>query len=87
MKVKDSFVLRKIAGSSVVVPIGSETADFNGMMTLNETGAMLFGMLSKDRSIEDLTNAMLSEYDVSAAEAEADVKVFVETLEKAGMLE
>ncbi len=87
MKVKDSFVLRKIAGSNVVVPIGSETADFNGMMTLNETGAMLFGMLSKDRSLEDLTNAMLSEYDVSAADAEADVKAFVETLEKAGMLE
>ena len=87
MKVKDSFVLRKIAGSNVVVPIGSETADFNGMMTLNETGAMLFGMLGKDRSIEDLTNAMLSEYDVSAAEAEADVKSFIETLEKAGMLE
>ena len=87
MKVKDSFVLRKIAGSNVVVPIGSETADFNGMMTLNETGAMLFGMLKKDRSIEDLTNAMLSEYDVSAAEAEEDVKAFVETLEKAGMLE
>ncbi len=87
MKVKDSFVLRKIAGSNVVVPIGSETADFNGMMTLNETGAMLFEMLSKDRSIEDLTNAMLSEYDVSAADAEADVKAFVETLEKSGMLE
>lgn len=87
MKVKNSFVLRKIAGSNVVVPIGSETADFNGMMTLNETGAMLFGMLSKERSIEDLTNAMLSEYDVSAAEAEEDVKAFVETLEKAGMLE
>ena len=87
MKVKDSFVLRKIAGSNVVVPIGSETADFNGMMTLNETGAMLFGMLSKDRSIEDLTNAMLSEYDVSATEAEEDVKAFVKTLENAGMLE
>ena len=87
MKVKNSFVLRKIAGSNVVVPIGSETADFNGMMTLNETGAMLFAMLDKDRSVEDLTNAMLSEYDVSAAEAEADVKAFVETLEKAGMLE
>lgn len=87
MKVKDSFVLRKIAGSNVVVPIGSETADFNGMMTLNETGAMLFGMLSKDRSIEDLTNAMLSEYDVSATEAEEDVKAFVKALENAGMLE
>ena len=87
MKVKDSFVLRKIAGSNVVVPIGSETADFNGMMTLNETGAMLFAMLNKDRSIDDLTNAVLSEYDVSAKEAEEDVKAFVETLEKAGMLE
>ncbi len=87
MKVKNSFVLRKIAGSNVVVPIGSEMADFNGMMTLNETGAMLFGMLNKDRTIKELTDAMLSEYDVTASEAEQDVKSFIETLEKAGMLE
>ena len=35
MKVKDGFVLRAIAGSNIVVPVGAATAQFNGMITLN----------------------------------------------------
>lgn len=45
MKIKEGFILRNVAGSYVVVPIGEATLDFNGMMSLNETGAFLFGKL------------------------------------------
>ena len=41
MKVKDGFVLRAIAGSNIVVPVGAATAQFNGMITLNDSGAFL----------------------------------------------
>ena len=42
MKIKEGFILRNVAGSFVVVPVGDATIDFNGMMNLNETGAFLF---------------------------------------------
>ncbi len=45
MKIKDDFVLRKVADSYVVVPVNSLTLDFNGVMNLNETGAFLFEAL------------------------------------------
>ena len=38
MKVKDSFILRNIAGNNVVLPMGASSESFSGMMTLNETG-------------------------------------------------
>ena len=37
MKIKDDFVLRKVADSYVVVPVNSLTLDFNGIINLNET--------------------------------------------------
>lgn len=48
MKIKDDFVLRKVADSYVVVPVNSLTLDFNGVINLNETGAFLFEQLQKE---------------------------------------
>ena len=33
MIIKGSYILRDVAGSHVVVPVGSTAADFNGMIT------------------------------------------------------
>ena len=35
MTIKGSFILREVAGSHVVVPVGASVVDFNGMITLN----------------------------------------------------
>ena len=42
MKIKEDYLLRKVAECYVVVPVGKATVDFNGMMNLNETGAFLW---------------------------------------------
>lgn len=41
MKIKKGFVLRSVVGSRVVVPMGNEAINFNGMITLNETGLFM----------------------------------------------
>ena len=35
MKIKDGFMLSRVAGSYVVVPVGAVQADFTCMITLN----------------------------------------------------
>lgn len=87
MKVKDTFIVREIAGNKVVLPVGAQSDAFGGMITLNETGVFLWNLLGKEISMEDLVNAMLSEYNVDAGQAQEDVGEFVETLRKAGVLE
>ena len=47
MKIKSGFMLYEVAGSYVVVPAGDEPLDFNGMVTLNETGAFLWKQLEQ----------------------------------------
>ena len=87
MKIKDTFILRNIAGNNIVLPVGASSETFSGMMTLNESGVFLWNSLKNDISMDDLINAMLSEYNVSAEEAKSDVEEFVKSLRSAGVLE
>ena len=74
MKIKEGFILRNVAGSYVVVPIGEATLDFNGMMSLNETGAFLFGKLIEGTDKEQLIEDLMSEYAVDKELAAKDVE-------------
>lgn len=87
MKIKDDFILRKVAESYVVVPVGSMTLDFNGIINLNETGAFLFGILQKGAEKDELLSKMLDEYDVTLQKAESDINDFVRKLKDADILE
>lgn len=87
MKVKKDFVARKVAGADIVVATGKAVKEFNGYITLNETGRFLFDLLGKETSVEELTEKLLEEYDVTREVAENDVKNFVKVLSENGVLE
>lgn len=87
MKIKDGYMLRSIAGYSVVVPIGDSTLDFNGVINLNETGTTLWKALENDATEEDLVKALLAEYDVDNERALTDVRSFVKKMLEAGLIE
>ena len=87
MKIKKDFILRKVADSYVVVPVGKMTLDFNGIINLNETGAFLFGLLQQGADREELLAKMLEEYDVTSEKAAADINKFLEKVKAADVLE
>lgn len=87
MKTKKGMMLRSIAGSYIVVPIGEASVDFNGMITLNESGAYLWKELEKGADVDSLTAALLREYDVDEATARKCSADFVRTLQEAGCLD
>lgn len=80
MKIKEGFILREVAGSYLVVAVGKAVKEFNGVVNLNETGQFLWKLLEKSATEEEMVNALLEEYDVDRATAEADVKSFVDKL-------
>lgn len=85
MKLKDGFVLRTVAGDTIVVPTGS-ALDLNMMITLNDTGKFLWEKLEKGAETENLVAALLEEYDVDETTAKAHVAAFVEKLNDHGFL-
>ena len=85
MKLKDGFVLREVGGSFVVVPTGAEL-NFNGMITLNESGKFLWQALENETDTDGLVAALLAEYDVDAATAKRAVDAFVAKLRDNGFI-
>ena len=87
MKIKENFVLRQVADTWVVLPLGAATLNFDGMLTLNQSGVLLWQALEKGCTEEELTEVLLEEYDVSREEASADVRQFLDTLMQSGCLD
>lgn len=85
MKLKDGFVLRTVAGETVVLPTGGVT-DFDMMITLNETGRFLWERLEKDTQKDELVKALLAEYDVTEELAARSVDTFIARLKELDFL-
>ena len=79
MKIKDGFLLRQVAGQTVVLPTGGDL-DLNMMITLNDTGAFLWEKLQNDCTEADLVAALLDDYDVDESTARVCVESFVKKL-------
>ena len=86
MKLKNGFVLREVAGQTVVLPTGSDL-DLSMMITLNGTGKFLWTLLENETEEADLVSAILKEYDVDEQTAQKAVADFVAALKKHEFLE
>lgn len=86
MKLKHEFVVRQVAGETLLVPVGTATLSLNGMLVLNECGKFLWDRIPDAGSEEDLINALLAEYEVNRQTAAQDVAEFLESLRKLGIL-
>ena len=87
MKLKDGFLLRQVGGNHIVVPVGAQTVDFRCIITLNETGAVMWEKLKNECTQKDLVDALLAEYDVTEEIAAADVATFVNALQEKKLLD
>lgn len=87
MKIKEGFILRKIANNDMVVPIGNNIADFNGVISLNETAAFLWRHLLADITLPELTNVYMQQYGISTETAKIDTECFLMQLKRRNMLE
>jgi hypothetical protein len=87
MKIKEGFVLRTVDDMHIVVAVGKAAAHFNGMITLNETGAFLWKQLENGCDEQSLIAALCAAFEVDAETAEQDVQAFVQSALQAGLLD
>ena len=86
MMIKKGFVLREVADSFVVMKIGGELS-FNGMITLNESGAVIWKGLEDGLDENAIAKSLTEEYEIGFEAALADVKRIVLKLSEAGIIE
>ena len=87
MKIKENFALRQVVDTYVVLPLKEATVDFAGILTLNESGALLWRKLESGATREELATALTEEYEVSFETALADVDECIEVFKKAGCID
>lgn len=86
MKIADGYMLKNIADTYVVVPIGNRSVDFSAIISVNETGAFIWKQLESETTPDAILQKMLEEYDVSEAQAKTDIDAFIQTLSEAELL-
>lgn len=87
MKRNPDYLLRVVAQSRVVVPVGKAAEAFPGMVNLNETGEFLWELLATEQTVESLAAALEKEYGVPNDQALTDVENFLFGLLKIGAVQ
>lgn len=82
----DSIVSRLIEGETILVPIRQRAADLDSIYTLNKVGSRIWELIDGKRKVKDIKKAIVDEFNVDEAKAEADIQKFLTQLEKIGAI-
>jgi len=89
MKIKQGFVLRKVCGENVIAGEGLGAVNFGKLLALNETAAWLWeqAVAIGDFNVEQLTQKLCEEYEITVDEARNDVTPLVNEWNSVGVIE
>lgn len=85
MKIKGTYVIREIAGETVVVPTGDEQLSSNVLILLNETGTFMWKLLYDGAEKSDIISAVCNEYEIDTQTVENDFNEFISYLTSRGI--
>ncbi len=86
MKIAKEFILRQIADEYVLVPTGKTTEDFNGIISLSQTGAYIYEHIEACDSFDVLVKQMLDLYNIDQDTLVKDINEFLNKMIQAGVL-
>ena len=87
MKIKENYILKTIAGSPVVVPVGDAVSNINGMITLNGPGETIWKALEEGKDFDGVLATLKAEYDAPEELLKKDLTAFLEKMRKYNILE
>ena len=87
MKLNPDFVIQQMeAGVSVLVPTGAATANYKGIIRLNETAAFIVNELKNDTTVDAVVEALDKEYEGTKEQFSESVKLTIDSLREAGAI-
>lgn len=87
MKAVEGMVIREIADETVLIPTGELSSQYNGLITVNDVSALVWRMLQKECTYEELLRAVLDEFEVEEEIARRDLTALLEKLKRMNLLE
>jgi len=87
MKRKTDFLMENVGGEYLIVPLGAQVMDMNGIITLNDTGSHLWELLEEERTADELAAALVERFETTPTQALTDVNAFLKQIGELEMLE
>lgn len=87
MKIKQGFLKRKVADKWLVVTVGSLSREYNKMIELNETAALIWDGVEAGLSVDEIAADMAQKYEVSLETAKAGVEKIINQMTQEGIFE
>lgn len=81
-----SVVYREIAGEAILVPIRQNVADMQSIYTLDSVGADIWNRIDGEKTLAEIFDSLLGEYEVEADTLSWDLDEFVEQLLSVGAI-
>ena len=77
----ENFVFRRIEDETILVPIKDNVGDMGSIYNLNEVGALVWELLDGQKTLRDIKDTVVAQFEVSTQEAQADICEFISQLE------
>ena len=88
MKIKDGFVLREMCGEHIVAGEGIEHINFNKLISLNSTAAVLGNeVIGKEFTAETMAERLIGRYGIDKELALKDSENLINAWVEAGIAE
>lgn len=88
MKINSIYKIREIAGESIVVNQGTANVNMTRIISLNASARLLYETLAGGEfTLEDAAKVLTATYGISEEQALRDAAVWVESLQKLGIIE
>ena len=78
----ENFVFRQIDDETILVPIKDNMGDMGSLYNLNEVGAFIWGYFDGQKTIGDIKDRIVKEFEISEEEAQQDLIEFVNQLKE-----
>jgi len=82
----EDVVSRKIAGELFLVPVKGKLAHMEQIFTLTPVAEFIWENINGKKSLHDIHNDLMAQFDVGHDQAESDLREFVTDLLKAGLI-
>ncbi len=87
MKLNENYILKTIAGSPVVVPVGDAVDNIKGMITLNGPAYVIWQSLENGNDFDGILKNLKEKYDAPRELLKSDLEAFLKKLEDLNILE
>jgi hypothetical protein len=88
MKINSNYKIREIAGETIVVNQGTANVNMTRIISLNASARLLYEALAgREFTAEDAAKVLVDTYGIGLEQALKDATVWIESLQKCGVIE